>query len=188
MAKATSPRRGGHERCEGLWSLIKEGEGNMRRARVVMAMATMLGVGLMGATPAAADGTEVLDAALTGAAEVPGPGDPDGAGTARVLLLEHKNQVCFTLRVSGIVLPAAAAHIHVGAVDMDGDVVVTLLPPDEHGRSTGCVAADAGLIAEIAARPHDYYVNVHTGEYPTGAVRGQLHHVHHQGHHHGDHH
>ena len=52
---------------------------------VAVAAATTLGVG-MATAPAQADGNgrQVLHAKLTGAAEVPGPGDPDGSGKARV--------------------------------------------------------------------------------------------------------
>jgi hypothetical protein len=40
--------------------------------------------------------------------------------------------------------------------------------------SIGCVAASPDLIAAIRANPENYYVNVHTPEFPEGAVRGQL--------------
>jgi hypothetical protein len=42
------------------------------------------------------------------------------------------------------------------------------------GASSGCVAVGAPLAADIAAHPKAYYVNVHTGACPGGAVRGQL--------------
>jgi CHRD domain-containing protein len=34
---------------------------------------------------------------------------------------------------------------------------------------------DAGLARKIAASPRDWYVNLHTADFPAGAVRGQLH-------------
>ncbi len=54
----------------------------MTRTRVLLgAMATMLTLSLVAAPAAMAKGRP-LQADLTGAAEVPGPGDEDGAGTA----------------------------------------------------------------------------------------------------------
>jgi hypothetical protein len=109
---------------------------------------------------------------LTGAAEVPGPGDPDGSGTASIRLNHGQGEVCFELAVSGIVA-ATAAHIHVGLAAVAGPVVVGLIPPTS-GTSSGCVAADADLIKAIIQSPQEYYVNVHNAEYPAGALRGQL--------------
>ena len=117
-----------------------------------------------------------LSTDLTGAAEVPGPGDPDGSGTATIRLRPALGEVCFEIMVSNIVLPATGAHIHVGTVTEAGPVVVPLTPPDENGASTGCVSdVDPALIRNIVERPENYYVNVHTEDFPAGAVRGQLH-------------
>ncbi|GAA5061657.1 hypothetical protein HNP84_005875 [Thermocatellispora tengchongensis] len=38
----------------------------------------------------------------------------------------------------------------------------------------GIVRSDAGLLADIAKSPKKWYANLHTGEFPDGAVRGQL--------------
>lgn len=111
---------------------------------------------------------------LTGAAEVPGPGDPDGSGAAALTLNPGTGQVCFELSVSGIALPATGAHIHVGTADVAGGVVIGLIPPDASGSSSGCVTADRDLILAILQNPEGYYVNVHSTEFPAGAVRGQL--------------
>jgi hypothetical protein len=112
--------------------------------------------------------------ALTGAAEVPGPGDPDGSGMASVTLNAGQEMVCWKISVDGIMLPATGAHIHRGAVDDFGPVVVGLAPPDASGESSGCTTAARELIVEILTNPEMFYVNVHSTEYPAGAVRGQL--------------
>jgi glucose/arabinose dehydrogenase len=116
-----------------------------------------------------------LVANLTGAAEVPGPGDPDGSGQANVFLNQEAQTICFSIIATDITLPAAAAHIHVGRRGVAGDIVVTLSPPDDNGISTGCVSdVDPSLIQDIIANPSNYYVNVHTSDFPDGAIRGQL--------------
>ena len=113
-----------------------------------------------------------LATTLTGAAEVPGPGDPDGSGTAVIRLNQGQNEICYELTASGIA-PATAAHIHAGTADVAGPVVVPLVPPFE-GSSSACATVDPELIKAIRQNPENYYVNVHNAEYPAGALRGQL--------------
>jgi hypothetical protein len=109
---------------------------------------------------------------LTGAAEVPGPGDPDGSGEAHITLNQGRGLVCFQLSVADIA-PATAAHIHVGSAGVAGPVVIGLTAPTS-GSSTGCVSADPDLIKAIRQNPEEYYVNVHNTAFPAGAIRGQL--------------
>jgi len=111
-------------------------------------------------------------ATLTGAAEVPGPGDPDGGGTAQVTLNPDKNEVCYELSVTKID-DATAAHIHEGAMGKDGPVKVGLDTP-KGGATKGCKSADAAVVKDMMANPANYYVNVHSKDFPKGAVRGQL--------------
>lgn len=111
---------------------------------------------------------------LTGAAEVPGPGDPNGSGTARLTVNVGQGEVCFSISVTDIALPATGAHIHVGDADEFGDVVVGLTAPGASGTSAGCVSADKDVLNQIVSNAAGYYVNVHSSEFPAGAVRGQL--------------
>ena len=118
-------------------------------------------------------GVRPVTATLTGAAEVPGPGDPDGAGAFRMHVDPMRgDRVCHTLSVSGIA-PATAAHIHRGEAGTFGPPVITLEAPTD-GASEACVTADVPLVAEIMLNPGRFYVNVHNASYPTGAIRGQL--------------
>ena len=117
-------------------------------------------------------GGRPLTIRLTGAAEVPGPGDPDGTGTARLTLNPGKNQVCYELTVDKIAA-ANGAHIHAGALDKAGPPIVTLTPP-ANGSSKECAPLDQEKIMDIIKNPGDYYVNVHNAEFPNGALRGQL--------------
>jgi hypothetical protein len=123
---------------------------------------------------AARKGGRPLTATLTGAAEAPGPGDADGRGTATLRLNPGQGKVCFVLTASNIILPAAAAHIHVGPAGTPGPVVVGLSPPDATGISGGCVSATRAMVKAILQNPSDYYVNIHTSDFPAGAIRGQL--------------
>ena len=127
---------------------------------------------LIAGAATAADGGRKLQTNLTGAAEIPGPGDPDGTGTAQITVNPGQKQVCFKLRVSNIA-PATAAHIHEAAPTAAGPVVVTLGAPAS-GTSSGCVTVTRALALEILKDPGDYYVNVHNAAFPAGAVRGQL--------------
>ena len=120
-------------------------------------------------------GGRPFEVTLTGAAEVPGPGDPDGTGTARLTLNQGQGIISFEITVSNITLPATGAHIHIGSATQAGAVVVGLTPPDATGHSSGEVSVDPELIKAIRKNPENYYVNVHTLPlYAAGAVRGQL--------------
>jgi hypothetical protein len=122
----------------------------------------------MTATPALAAGPVKLQAALAGSTDT----DADGKGAATVTIDPAKNQVCYTLTVSSID-PATMAHIHKGAAGVAGPVVVPLDAPTT-GTAQGCKTAAPEVVAAILASPGDYYVNVHNGVFPKGAIRGQL--------------
>lgn len=111
---------------------------------------------------------------MGGSAEVP-PGDPDGSGSASVTLNPDQGQVCFDLSWMNITLPAQAAHIHQGAAGVAGPVVVPFFTAPVQGNSaSACVSADQAVIQAIMTNPANYYVNVHTTDFPAGAIRGQL--------------
>ena len=140
--------------------------------KVAMFMLSLVGLFALGGLAMADEGGLPLSTTLTGAAEVPGPGDPDGSGTATLRLNPGQEEICYELTVSNIE-PATAAHIHVGPVGDPGPVVVPLAAPTD-GSSSGCTTADRDLILAIIANPENYYVNVHNMPYPAGALRGQL--------------
>lgn len=126
------------------------------------------------ALPVAAGGRP-FSTSLSGAQEVPGPGDPDGSGAASLTLNEGQGEVCFEISVSDIILPATGAHIHEAPAGVAGGIVVFLTAPDASGSASGCATGvDRDLIKAIRQNPAGYYVNVHTSDFPGGAVRGQL--------------
>ena len=144
----------------------------------------------------------VLEAELTGAAEVgedgsTGVGDPDGAGHAFVFGIDNDpTTLCYIITATGIDPTFEAgsvgmAHIHRAAAGENGPVVAALAFPLE-GDAADCLTEGEedkfpligqdgepeSIVADILANPANYYVNVHTGEYPDGAIRGQLVNVH----------
>jgi hypothetical protein len=139
---------------------------------LVSAMLAILMLAAAGSPAAFAKGRP-LKADLTGANEIPGPGDPDGTGSARLRLNQGQERICYRLEVSGIAA-ATAAHIHRGSAGVAGPIVVTLAAPGADGIAEGCVSVDRELVKAIRKNADAYYVNVHNAAYMDGAVRGQL--------------
>lgn len=117
----------------------------------------------------ATKGGVTLTATLSGQGET--PGDPDGTGTATIRTISGVGMLCYWISVKKITLPATAAHIHLTST---GNVVVPLTAPDASGTASGCVNTTRALVKAILATPGAYYVNVHTTDYPGGAIRGTL--------------
>jgi hypothetical protein len=147
-----------------------------RRVLLFTAILGMVGMLAMGA-PAYGEGRP-LSTTLTGAAEVPGPGDADASGTAFVTLNQGEGAVCFDLSWAGIDGTVVASHIHAAPVGVAGPVVVPLFTGvalSGTDSASGCVAGvSEELIKAIRHDPAGYYVNIHSTVFPAGAVRGQL--------------
>jgi hypothetical protein len=97
-------------------------------------------------------------------------------GTAALTANAGQQEVCFEIHVTNLA-PVTAAHIHVGAVNVNGPIVVPFFsfsPPTNATSFRGCVHGDRDVITAILRDPSGYYVNVHTTEFPAGAIRGQL--------------
>ena len=148
------------------------------RKRVTSIVAVALAAGLMVSAvlvgPASAYTRR--NAYLTGAKEVPGPGDPNGTGRARIRLYPARGKVCFRVSWNGIRNPNAA-HIHKGGPNVAGDIVVLLFEGvvRDQDYKRGCVrGVEKALIRRIRRNPGRWYVNVHNKPYPGGAIRGQL--------------
>jgi hypothetical protein len=113
-----------------------------------------------------------LTARLSGAAEVPAPGDPDATGRATVVVEPGRSQLCYRISVQGITGVDGTA-LHHGADGEQGAVVLGLDKP-EGGTVEGCVTADSDLLDQVGRTPQEYYLNIRSDEHPDGAVRGQL--------------
>lgn len=112
-------------------------------------------------------GERVLDAVLVGGNEVPGPGDSDGFGLAKVRV-DPDGRVCWRITASAV-KPITAAHIHAGPRGVAGPIVITLDP-----FRSDCAFVRGDLARVLAQHPAQFYVNLHNAEFPAGAVRGQL--------------
>lgn len=123
------------------------------------------------ATPVSADvEPQSLQLALTGDAEVPGPGSD---GTAEATLTYDGDELCLEGTTTGVG-PLTNGHIHAGPAGASGPVVVDFaIRTDADGPFRGCarVGAEGGV---VFVDPAAYYVNLHTAEFPDGAVRAQL--------------
>jgi len=86
------------------------------------------------------------------------------------------DQLCYTLEVRNLSLPAVAAHIHRAPRHVAGPIVIPFhdVPPATSFESSACVTVAAPLLADLQANPKAFYVNVHTGNFPGGEIRGQL--------------
>jgi hypothetical protein len=146
---------------------------HIRAHRLYVAVAiAILGIVLVAGVTTAIGGRP-FSTTLTGEAEIPGPGDPDGTGVANLTLNQGQRTICYDLSVSGIE-PATAAHIH--EIDPNtgfGGIVVHLEAPAD-GSSSACASVLPELIKKIRQHPETYYVNVHNGPHPAGALRGDL--------------
>ena len=139
----------------------------MRMLRILLVAST---ASVLMAAPAQAQ-KSTYNIILSGANEVPGPGDPDGAGTAVVTLDAATNQVCWEINVQKIAEPTAG-HIHVGGPGKSGSVMMDLNLPANGLKA--CTTVDGTTMGHMSGGPKTHYLNIHTGEFPDGAVRGQL--------------
>ena len=166
----------------------------MRRTIVLVGM---LALGLLAVAPAARAGDNFV-ATLSGDQEVPAR-DTQARGVATFKLRDDGTALAFKLNVANID-NVFAAHIHCGAVGVNGPVGVTLFMGAPAGGAVNgtlaqgtITAPDVGnlcgwvdLEAVLAAMDSGAtYVNVHTddgvappntgpGDFPGGEIRGQI--------------
>ncbi|MGH2753419.1 MAG: CHRD domain-containing protein [Actinomycetota bacterium] len=150
----------------------------MRKAGIVL-VATVTTIVFAGISMA---GGSPESTTLTGAEEVHpttgalNAGDPDGSGTADLRLNQGQGTVCFELTWQNL-SAVVGGHIHKAPAGSNGGIVVDLLggPNSSTTGASGCVEGVArSLVKDIRNNSDDYYVNVHTDQFPGGPIRGQL--------------
>ena len=142
----------------------------MRKVLAMLVLVAVAALAVAATAGARSSFTELKTVALSGSAESPA-GAPGGSGKARIFYDMKEGMMCWALNVKGI-STAIAAHIHKGAAGTAGPIVIPLSAPTP--ASKGCVGASRSLIRDVVANPSQYYVNVHTRDFPAGAVRAQL--------------
>lgn len=111
-------------------------------------------------------------AVLRGGDEV-GGGRPDASGLARISIANDYSKVCYELSDLRHVGMIKGVDIQAGALASNGPAVLRL---KENGDEVyaGCASSAASTGKMMQANPQDFYVNVHTLDFPGGALRGQL--------------
>jgi hypothetical protein len=117
-----------------------------------------------------------LIALARGDQEVPDRGDLDGAGTGFVRV--QGEEVRFGMTWTGIA-PPTNAHLHLGHAGVAGGVAIGFFAapaglPSALFAVAGTVPVERGIAGRINRDPAGHYVNIHTSEFPKGAIRGQL--------------
>lgn len=150
----------------------------MHHRVMALVAATVAVLSVVFVTSSAAAGGRPLMTTLSGAAEVPGPGDPDATGSVSITLNQGQGQVCYDLSWENIDGTVTDAHVHLGTPDVAGDVVVPLFVGQMFagtGSASDCASdVDKALVKAIRKDSGSYYVNVHSDVFPAGAIRGQL--------------
>jgi CHRD domain/PEP-CTERM motif len=136
--------------------------------KLTFALPLVLASAVCLAAPGANATIQTFTVPLLGSNEVPsGSGDPDGFGTATLMIDDVALTIDWNISVSNLDT-VILDHIHSGAAGTNGPVVV-----DFSGQLTGSGLADPDLAA-VLANPTLFYVNVHTNIFTGGAIRGQV--------------
>jgi hypothetical protein len=112
-----------------------------------------------------------LRANLSGDQVGPEPGAPNAGGIANLFVDLERGLLCYRMGYDGINRPSGA-HIHAGGPGQNGRPVIDLHP--EMNGDEGCVGADPTALHNLRDHPEAFYLQLHTPEYPDGALRGQV--------------
>ncbi|GLW11994.1 hypothetical protein Misp01_71220 [Microtetraspora sp. NBRC 13810] len=147
-----------------------------------LALATALVAASFTPATAQASSDVYLAATLSGKNEVPAAGAKvgDRNGSAFAVFRIHGKQVDYAIRWQKVAAPTAF-HIHQGRAGRNGDVKIPFfgaaLPSSLSAVKGTVTVKDSGLLERIRNSPSGWYANLHTGEFPGGAVRAQLHRI-----------
>jgi hypothetical protein len=109
------------------------------------------------------------------------------SGKAEFNVTKDGKEIVYKVEVKNLV-DATAAHIHLGKKGQNGPPVVGLFSAEKKGKFSGVLAegtiTDKDLMGDLKGKPvaelvnlmraGGTYVNVHSGTYPDGEIRGQI--------------
>ena len=113
------------------------------------------------------------NATLTGAEVVGSAGDTDGFAEAELSVSDETDQVCYDINDVRGLGDITMVMIHRGARGVTGPAVFNLTKANEGGYK-GCTKKAEALEDNFEYAPGRYYVQIHTADFPKGAIRGQF--------------
>jgi PBP1b-binding outer membrane lipoprotein LpoB len=167
----------------------------MKRMLMVLGLAVIVGACSSTTAPTNSQNTAIFTVNMLASNEVPPTAGAEASarGTATITFNLTRDgsgnltaaSAVFDVTMSGFPSTSVIniAHIHPGAVGVNGGVLVntTLAPGDVTLNSNGIATFTKSNInvtvanaQAIMADPGGFYFNVHTAANPTGAIRGQL--------------
>lgn len=127
------------------------------------------------------DGDPEDPAPLVGEGPLFGQGEVGATATVDHFIDAENERILSFIDYSDVTGPfdeAPGLHIHEGSFDENGPVEAFIATADQleagDGSLVTVVDAPAGLIGDIVADQELYYLNLHSNDFPDGAVRGQF--------------
>lgn len=124
------------------------------------------------AAVSSATAIHLLEANLSPASEVPAVDSVAGGRAVLALMTDTLSYRVFVADIDNV----TAAHIHEGAPGANGPVIAPLFGSsglfDPANPISGTLTLTPTQVAKLLAG--DYYINVHTSDFPSGEVRGQV--------------
>jgi hypothetical protein len=153
----------------------------MRRVMTSTAVAAVVVLFVLTCTARAAVTT--YNVTMTGAKELPSPGDPDAIVTGTLALNNGTGSgttgsATVNLTMSNLDFPLTLWHIHTGGPTQSGAPFIDFGNPETFrsgnilsGTITNLSAAN---VTTVQANPNGFYFNIHNGPFGAGAVRDQV--------------
>lgn len=141
----------------------------LRRSRVLwtvlaLAAAAAIAVGVAQAT------VYSLSALASGGQEIPST-PSTGSATGLFTYDDATNTITWDITYSGLLGNPTASHIHLGAPDVNGGVIIPFQVPSGGHYTGSLVISD---LNETRLLTQETYLNLHTNLYPGGEIRGAV--------------
>jgi len=141
--------------------------------RSTFSLGLLLSLALLSPTASA----QTFGAVLTGSQESPATTSP-GFGNFTGTFDATRTSMTMTLTVANLGAPISGFHIHEKAAgSVNGAIVINMQGLGGtfiNNKMTGTFPVAADVAARMIANPSNFYVNVHTTQFPGGAIRGDL--------------